>query len=193
MRAYGGNEKPIEIKQSFRSHQMGDFFGYALVAGDFNDDGVCDLVIAAPFHCWHRDSYDNGAVYVYRRVAGQDRLSLSETLRATYQLDGRFGLAITNVGDIDRDGFNGNQSGTVQMNGCGDSSGGVFADLAIGAPYEGDGAVYIYYGSSTGLLARRAQRIASPAQYTARPMLFGFSISKGIDTDDNGFLGNTQE
>lgn len=44
--------------------------------------------------------------------------------------ESRFGFSLTTLGDINKDGYN---------------------DVAIGAPYEGGGAIYIYLGSSQGL------------------------------------------
>lgn len=49
---------------------------------------------------------------------------------------GRFGLAVENIGDIDLDGL---------------------SDVAVSAPYEGEGVVYIYRGSESGLVADNYQ------------------------------------
>lgn len=49
---------------------------------------------------------------------------------------GRFGLSVENIGDIDLDGI---------------------FDIAISAPYEGSGVVYVYRGSASGLVANDAQ------------------------------------
>lgn len=48
----------------------------------------------------------------------------------------RFGHSMTSLGDLNLDGFN---------------------DLAVGAPYEGRGAIYIYLGSQDGLIREPAQ------------------------------------
>jgi hypothetical protein len=48
----------------------------------------------------------------------------------------RFGFAITNLGDLNSDGYE---------------------DIAVGAPYEGKGAVYIYLGSAQGLIPEPSQ------------------------------------
>jgi len=62
------------------------------------------------------------------------------------------------------------------------------SDLAVGAPYEGAGAVYIYYGSADGLPPVHSQRIyardlASNTAFSA----FGASLAGGADLDDNGY------
>jgi hypothetical protein len=48
----------------------------------------------------------------------------------------RFGFAMTNLGDLNSDGYE---------------------DIAVGAPYEGKGAVYIYLGSAQGLIPEPSQ------------------------------------
>lgn len=48
----------------------------------------------------------------------------------------RFGFAIANLGDLNQDGYE---------------------DIAIGAPYEGKGTVYIYLGSKNGLITIPSQ------------------------------------
>lgn len=69
------------------------------------------------------------------------------------------------------------------------------ADLAVGAPYENNGAVYIFLGSSNGLLAKASQRIAAPSSNsltdpTSAPThMFGYGLSKGVDIDGNKYLG----
>lgn len=62
------------------------------------------------------------------------------------------------------------------------------ADLAVGAPYEGNGAVYIFLGSINGLLAKASQRIDAPSSLT-RPSMFGYAVSRGVDIDGNKCLG----
>lgn len=63
-----------------------------------------------------------------------------------------------------------------------------FTDLAVGAPFEGDGAVYIFRGSAKGLIEKYSQRITSESLLLARPMIsFGSSLKGGMDMDDNGY------
>lgn len=48
----------------------------------------------------------------------------------------RFGWALANLGDINKDRYE---------------------DLAVGAPYEGKGVVYIYLGSKQGIIVEPSQ------------------------------------
>jgi hypothetical protein len=63
-----------------------------------------------------------------------------------------------------------------------------FADIAVGAPYEGNGAVYIYHGSVDGIKYEPAQIIRAE---NIDPHIkgFGISLSKGADVDGNHYNG----
>lgn len=86
-------------------------------------------------------------------------------------LNGRFGTALGRIGDVDLDGYN---------------------DIAISAPFEESGAVYIYLGGPNGISSTPSQRIKAPTippnafEYSKAPM-FGYSISRGVDIDLNGY------
>lgn len=106
-------EKTIKIFHTFASQQMGEYFGYALVSEDFNDDKFYDIAIAAPFNA-KKDNYENGAVYIYQNMGETASgkwsagFSLKSILRSEIETGGgRFGLAISKIGDINQDGFNG--------------------------------------------------------------------------------------
>lgn len=67
-------------------------------------------------------------------------------------------------------------------------------DLAVGAPFEGHGAVYIFLGGSNGLSTKPSQRLLSPkfngvGSTPAAPAMFGHGLSKGCDVDSNTFPG----
>jgi hypothetical protein len=53
----------------------------------------------------------------------------------------RFGFALANLGDINKDRYE---------------------DLAVGAPYEGKGVVYIYLGSKHGIITEPSQVLSLP-------------------------------
>jgi hypothetical protein len=63
-----------------------------------------------------------------------------------------------------------------------------FADIAVGAPYEGNGVVYIYHGSVDGLKHEPAQIIRAE-DIDQRIKGFGISLSKGVDVDGNHYNG----
>lgn len=70
-------------------------------------------------------------------------------------------MALGKIGDVNNDGYN---------------------DLAVAAPFEEDGAVYIFHGSENGLLEVYTQKIKQ-----SKTSMFGYSISRGVDIDGNGF------
>lgn len=90
------------------------------------------------------------------------------TLTLTGKIESRFGLAMGNLGDINQD---------------------MCDDIAIGAPYEGAGAVYIYLGSEKGLSSEPSQ-VIRPSGLGIAPnkiVTFGISLSGGVDLDGNEY------
>ena len=61
-------------------------------------------------------------------------------------------------------------------------------DVGVGAPYEGSGVVYIYHGSSSGLVSKPSQ-ILRAHTFTSALSGFGISLSRGLDLDSNGYPG----
>lgn len=109
------HEETMKILYEFFSQQMGEYFGYALVAEDFNGDTFMDLAIAAPFHKKGSDRYDNGVVYIYQNLEGKS-FELYAILGSDYELNGgRFGTTISKIGDINEDGFNGKMIETIKF------------------------------------------------------------------------------
>lgn len=100
------NEKTIKTYYTFAGIQFGEYFGYALVTDDFDNDGFTDIAISAPFHS-RTGLYENGAVYIYRNGGSPSDFVLHATLRSEYELNGRFGTTMSKIGDINQDGFNG--------------------------------------------------------------------------------------
>lgn len=61
----------------------------------------------------------------------------------------------------------------------------------MAAPYEGNGAAYIYLGSANGLQTKASQRIAAPSPTSLvadGSNMFGYGLSKGVDIDGNNYL-----
>jgi hypothetical protein len=159
--------------------EPGDLFGWALAAGDFNNDGFDDLAISAPYE----DIFgmvDVGVVHVlYGTAAGlatggtqfwnQNTFGVLDVVDAS----DLFGLALT-AADFNRDGRD---------------------DLAIGVPYEdiagiaNAGQVHVLYGSAAGLTAGGnqvwSQNTAGILDAIAPNDLFGRTLASG-DFDANG-------
>lgn len=48
---------------SFRSEQMGSYFGFSLCATDTNGDGIDEIIVGAPL--WMDRQVDEGRVFVF--------------------------------------------------------------------------------------------------------------------------------
>uniref|UniRef100_A0A8C7Z8W8 Integrin alpha 4 n=1 Tax=Oryzias sinensis TaxID=183150 RepID=A0A8C7Z8W8_9TELE len=145
--------------------EFGSYFGSSVSVVDLNADGLSDLLVGAPMAT--SNTREEGKVHVYINE-GQVKL-----VEAEFQLTGsssyaaRFGQSIANLGDLDDDGY---------------------PDVAVGAPQEDDlrGAVYIYNGRKEGISAAPSQRITG-SSLGHDLMMFGQSLSSGIDVDNNKY------
>ncbi|XP_029428512.1 integrin alpha-3 [Rhinatrema bivittatum] len=143
--------------------QVGSYFGSAIALADLNNDGWQDLLIGAPFY-FDRKEEIGGAVYVYMNEAGSFRNKSALTLKGPS--GSAFGFAVANIGDINQDGFE---------------------DIAVGAPFEGSGKVYIFHSSSQGLREKPRQVIDGKDLGVSAIQTFGYSLSGGLDVDDNSY------
>ncbi|XP_066423864.1 integrin alpha-7 isoform X2 [Molothrus aeneus] len=139
-------------------HQLSSAFGHALALLDLNSDGWTDLAVGAP-HFFERQEELGGAVYVYINPGGLWAGATPERLSGPR--GSAFGTALCSAGDLDRDGFE---------------------DLAVGAPFDGAGKVFIYHGSALGIVTRPAQVLDGEAVGVSA---FGYSLSGGMDVDGN--------
>ncbi|PWA31315.1 hypothetical protein CCH79_00002766 [Gambusia affinis] len=152
----------LVVEQLLHGPGLGSSFGYDVAVVDLNGDGWQDIVVGAPYF-YMKDADIGGAVYVYINKAGQwDNVT---PIRLNGTKDSVFGLAVENIGDVNRDSFN---------------------DIAVGAPQEEEGAgrVYIYHGSAQGIKTTPAQ-ILSGKEHSLR--YFGYSLAGNMDLDGNSY------
>ncbi|XP_078051152.1 multiple edematous wings [Augochlora pura] len=143
--------------------QFASSFGYEITSADVNGDRISDLIVAAPFYF---NKAEGGAVYVYTSLQKSLKNNeKSKPIKLVGREESRFGFALTNLGDLNHDGYE---------------------DIAIGAPYEEKGTVYIYLGAKNGIITVPSQVIH--ADDMPQPLqTFGYSLSGGIDMDQNGY------
>lgn len=151
-----------EMKEKLRlaGEMFTSNFGYELATADVNGDKLPDLIVGAPNYF---DKDVGGAVYVYVNSLEKCSLACSPPMKITGQPESRFGIAIANLGDINKDGYD---------------------DIAVGAPYENKGVVYIYLGSKNGTVHEPSQVILGE-EFGLET--FGYSLSGGLDMDINGY------
>lgn len=157
-------QNPMRLHEKLDGEQFASGFGYQLVTADVNGDNYPDLLVSAPFYFGR---HEGGAVYVF--LNDDRKINKKYDLKLTGKLESRFGLAVANIGDINKD----------------DSE-----DIAIGAPYEDDGVVYIYLGSKDGL-SKTPSQVIKASDLGLKPNrkinTFGSYLSGGLDIDGNDY------
>ncbi|XP_044002303.1 integrin alpha-PS1 isoform X2 [Aphidius gifuensis] len=159
----------MNVVLSLEGEQFASSFGYEIAAADINGDNITDLIVSAPFYF---DKDKGGAVYIYKKLCKLSDNNINDhdnnkckPIKLFGKEESRFGFSLANIGDINHDGYE---------------------DIAIGAPYEGKGSVYIYLGSKNGIIINPSQIIHSDD--LPMPLnTFGYSLSGGIDMDKNGY------
>jgi hypothetical protein len=144
--------------------QMGcDFGGSVADAGDLNNDGYDDITIGAVFYS--NGETGEGRAYVY--YGSPTGISGSPWIAEINQTGAQFGGDVSGAGDINNDGFD---------------------DLVIGArkyteTVTSEGAIYVFYGSSTGLNSSADWQFVSGA-FQAK---LGQNVSKAGDVNGDGY------
>jgi len=161
-----GVDTSREDKLTASDGAAGDAFGTALAfAGDLDGDGYADILVGSPAD--DDEGTDSGSLYVYYGTSsGIDSTSEAKHTASDGAAGDAFGSAVSSAGDLDADGYD---------------------DAIIGASgVDSDaGAVYLFYGKSTGLYgASEAQLTASDA---ATSDAFGWSVGGGQDLNDDGY------
>ncbi|XP_070339147.1 integrin alpha-3 isoform X1 [Equus asinus] len=152
----------LRRRQVLEGTQVGAYFGSAIALADLNNDGWQDLLVGAPYY-FERKEEVGGAIYVFMNQAGTS-FPAHPSLLLHGPSRSAFGFSVASIGDINQDGFQ---------------------DIAVGAPFEGLGKVYIYHSSSRGLLRQPQQVIHGEKLGLPGLATFGYSLSGQMDVDDN--------
>ena len=178
-----GTQLQLDVPLTLRGEAFGAGFGYSLATLDANGDGSPDLLVGAPFYDGGKPG-EGGAVYLY--LSRAEKLNPQKRIKIVgRQRESQFGLALTYLADLNRDGFN---------------------DFAVGSPYEDNGgAVYIFFGGLRGVSTAGPNDVLLKAELAAEQVItasdlrvhvpfltpdlstFGSSLSGGMDMDKNGY------
>lgn len=158
--------------------EEGDFFGFNIASGDFNNDGFGDVAVTSPFEDVSGAIQSGSLTVVPGSSSGLDRgaaatFSQAGATRGTPQPGDTFGWVV-DVGDFNGDGHD---------------------DLAVGVPGEdvrghaNAGAVNVLYGSPDGITDVDNQSFSQAGRVKSAPEagdLFGFSVA-AADLNCDGF------
>jgi len=125
-------------------------------AGDVNGDGYDDVIVGA-----------TGAAFVY--LGGPSGLDLATELQLTGTMTLNYGGTVSGVGDVNSDGYD-----DVVVSDEGDHTLGWWA-----------GAVYLYFGSATGIDPNSEQKLLAPDGTLWD--YFGASVSNAADVNCDGY------
>ncbi|XP_017308211.1 integrin alpha-3 [Ictalurus punctatus] len=157
-----GTRELKELNLKLEGEQVGSYFGNSIAIVDINNDGWKELIVGAPFYFNRRDA--GGAVYVFMNENGSFKPKTD--LMFTGLSDSGFGMAVSSIGDVNQDGF---------------------LDFAVGAPFHGSGMVYLWMGGKDGVSPKADQVIEGSDVSNGGFKTFGYSISGGLDVDDNKY------
>lgn len=163
---YGGPWGPSFMPSSLLESNIANAqLGYNVAgAGDVNGDGYDDVILGSNYYT--NGQTDEGAAYVYYGSSSGILLSPTNIIEGN-QANSYFGFDVNSAGDVNGDGF---------------------GDVIIGAlvydnGHTDEGAAFIYYGSSSGLL--------NIARTTLESNLAGAQFGSGVacagDVNGDGY------
>ncbi|KAI6658508.1 Integrin alpha [Oopsacas minuta] len=149
---------------TYHGTSQDSYYGFSLLAVDLNGDGLDELLVSAPMYSLPGKP-EIGQVHIYSSNGNSLQYTSSIIQQMPYS---RFGTAIADLGDLNKDGY---------------------PEIAISAPYGNQsGSVFIYSGTPQGILSSQPiQTITGEKVGLERGAAFGVSVSGKQDMDDNGY------
>ncbi len=160
--ATGINTTPAVILEG---DQANSYYGQSLAgAGDINGDGYSDVIVGAAQ--FDNTFGDDGATFVYYGSATGINPVAAQVLYGS-QADSRFGYEVSCAGDINGDGY---------------------SDIVVGSYFydnghTDEGAAYVYYGSSSGIITTPVNILESNQNNT----VFGIQAKSAGDVNGDGY------
>ncbi|CAB3228738.1 unnamed protein product [Arctia plantaginis] len=154
----------ITLNKSIDVEVVGSMFGAVLCKAKINEFGKGDdLLVGAPTYALDT-GYNTGAVYVYAYNTANATPVFRRKI-VGYKSGSLFGSAIISVGDLNGDRKD---------------------EIAIGAPFEDGGAVYLYSGASIFSTDKTLNFLQKIKPTEKNLQSFGFSMTALQDYDHNG-------
>ncbi len=166
---YEGSPSGLSSLSSWNaeSDQASSYFGISVSsAGDVNGDGYTDIVVGA--NRYDNPLMDEGCAFIY--YGSGSGLSNSVSWKSESHALAYFaylGISVSGAGDVNGDGYDDVIVGSY-----------AYSNLQAG-----EGKVFVYYGSPTGL-SQDADWTAESDQTNAR---FGYSVSSAGDVNGDGY------
>ena len=173
---YQGSSSGLSSTASWSAegNQANAYFGLAVSsAGDVNGNGIDDLIIGAPNASG--DQLHEGKAYVFLGIASGLSPTPSWTAEGN-QADAHFGEAVSTAGDLNHDGR---------------------SEVVVGAPdydwAEVDaGAVYVFFGSVSGLNAQAGWAGANHQASSHYGIAVAFAGDMDLDSYDDLLISSNQ-
>ncbi len=168
---YHGNNAGVSTTPNYvldDANQTSAAMGCSIAgAGDINGDGFSDVIIGSRLHDVGGNA-NEGVAYIYMGGTNGLEATPSSTLHNANQSAANFGNSVSSAGDVNGDGFSDVLVG---------------ADLYDAGAAINAGAVFVYHGSTNGIITTPNITLI-PNQFNKR---FGNNVACGGDINGDGY------